>query len=522
MKSAGAVAPALLAGSCHKPPIPGSILGAAHARGHLLRDEAAARAFRKGAARKTDVVVIGGGIAGLAAARQLFRLGVEKVAVLELEAEAGGNSTSGRNAVSAYPWGAHYVPLPGKDCVEVRQLFEELGLITGHDSAGRAIYDETVLCSDPQERLFIHGQWEEGLLPVPGLAADERRQFAEFQEEMRGWQKRVGRDGRPAFTLPVDRSSRDPEILALDLQTMAAWMSAKGWTSEPLRWYVDYSCRDDFGGGLDEISAWAGIHYFSSRSGEAANADRETMLTWPEGNGYLVRRLAEGAGPDLHRDMVAARVTAEGRGATVEALHVPTGEMIPYQCRAVVCALPRFAAQRLWSGSRTFGGLVYSPWMVANLTLDELPPSEGVAPAWDNVVYGEKSLGYVNATHQVLSGVPRETVITFYEALADGPPATTREWMLAQTHAQWSERVLGALSVPHPDLREHVQHLDVWLWGHGMIRPAPGFIWGADRAGMQMQHPPVFFAHSDMSGMSLFEEAYTRGVTVAEEVRGWL
>jgi hypothetical protein len=94
--------------------------------------------------------------------------------------------------------------------------------------------------------------------------------------------------------------------------------------------------------------------------------------------------------------------------------------------------------------------------------------------------------------------------------------------MLTQTHAQWCSRALDALAAPHPDLSDHVKQADVWLWGHGMIRPAPGFIWGKIREALQTSSPPVFHAHSDMSGMALFEEAFTRGERVAAEVRAWL
>jgi len=94
--------------------------------------------------------------------------------------------------------------------------------------------------------------------------------------------------------------------------------------------------------------------------------------------------------------------------------------------------------------------------------------------------------------------------------------------MQNQTHADWCTRALKGLQAAHPDLEEHVTQADVWLWGHGMIRPDPGFIWGADRQQMLQQTPPIFYAHSDMSGMSLFEEAYTRGVLVADAIRTWL
>lgn len=511
---ATAAAPALLTGACtRQQTIPGSIVGAAASIGHRLRDLKALPAPTRTV--KTDVLIAGAGIAGLAAARQLQRQGLEDFLVLDLESQAGGNSTSGSNRISAYPWGAHYVPLPGRDCHEVLAFFEEIGLIQGHDAAGRPIYDELALCHDPHERLFIHGQWENGLLPLTGLTPREREEFAAFDAAIHHWQE------KRAFTLPLDRSSRDPDLLALDRLTMDAWMHQQGWTTAPLRWYVDYACRDDFGGSLGQVSAWAGIHYFASRSGEAANATRGTVLTWPEGNGYLVKQLVSPLSSRLRTGSIVLHMqVAQGRTLT-DVMEAATGEVIRYESRAALCALPRFIAQRLIPGLQPLA-LNYAPWVVTNLTLDELPPSPGVLPAWDSVIYQGPSLGYINATHQALTAVPQATVITHYEALCDLPPGQSRQWMQQQTHAQWTQRALTSLQAAHPDLARHVQQADIWLWGHGMIRPDPGFIWGADRAAMLQQTPPLFYAHSDMSGMSLFEEAYTRGVLTAQDIRQWL
>lgn len=511
---ATAAAPALLTGSCTREQnMPGQILGAAAQVGHRLRDLRVLPTPSR--TIKTDVVIAGAGMAGLAAAYQLQKNGIEDLVVLDLEPAAGGNSASGHNAVSAYPWGAHYVPLPGRDCHEVIAFFEEIGLIQGHDAAGRPIYDEVALCQDPHERLFIHGQWESGLMPLTGLSAREKAEFSAFEERIHQWQE------QRAFTIPLDRSRKEPALLELDHLTMAAWMQAQGWTSPALHWYVDYACRDDFGGGLDQVSAWAGIHYFASRSGDAANATRGTVLTWPEGNGYLVKQLVKPLLQRLQTGSIVLSMQTDRGLVQTTVLKVQTGEVIRYESRAALCALPRFIAQRLIPGLQPLS-LNYAPWVVTNLTLDELPPSPGVLPAWDNVIYRGPSLGYVNATHQSLTAVPRETVITHYEALCDQPPAATREWMLKQTHADWCERAFTGLQAAHPDLTNHVQQVDVWLWGHGMIRPDPGFIWGSDRAQMLQQRPPVFFAHSDMSGMSLFEEAYTRGVLVADEIQNHL
>ena len=56
---------------------------------------------------------------------------------------------------------------------QVIALLEDLGL--RRTEGGRAVYDERQLCHSPQERLFVAGQWHDGLLPPPeALPAAER------------------------------------------------------------------------------------------------------------------------------------------------------------------------------------------------------------------------------------------------------------------------------------------------------------------------------------------------------------
>ena len=55
-------------------------------------------------------------------------------------------------------------------------------------------------------------------------------------------------------------------------------------------------------------------------------------------------------------------------------------------------------------------------------------------------------------------------------------------------------------------------------WGHAMIRPTPGFIWGADRRKAAAPFRGIHFAGADLSGVPIFEEALYHGVRAAEEV----
>ena len=513
----GAVSVAACLAGCEKSSqiFPGEIVGAAHAAGHRLRDATFPAPTEE---RAMHTVIVGGGIAGLAAARRLHQRGHNDFTLLELESSAGGNSVSGRNKIAAYPWGAHYLPIPNEESTEVIALLEELGPIRGRDSSGALICDEEMLCADPNERLFDCGRWHEGLVPQLGLSADDREQYARFFAQMDSLRNKRGGDERRAFAIPLDLSSNDADLLALDRITMAEWLAQNSYDSAPLRWYVDYCCRDDFGAGSAHVSAWAGIHYFASRNARAYNADRDAVFTWPEGNGWLVHRIAEPVRDRIRTGCIVFNIESDADGARVDYFDLAAGKSIRLRANRVICAAPRFVAQRFIRSIAPTNGLEYSPWMVANITLDALPAGHGVALAWDNVMRDSHSLGYVVATHQHLHPVPRETVLTHYRPLDDAPPRDARQQALTRTHGDWCEQIVADLRRPHPDIAAHIRRIDVWLWGHGMIRPVPGYIWGETRRQMLQPHGAITFAHSDMSGISIFEEAYTRGCHAADTV----
>jgi hypothetical protein len=132
------------------------------------------------------------------------------------------------------------------------------------------------------------------------------------------------------------------------------------------------------------------------------------------------------------------------------------------------------------------------------------------------VIYGSPLLGYVVATHQGLEQRRSETVITYYWPLSAAAPDVERRAALARSLSDWQSIVTSDLLRVHPELERSIENIDVWIWGHGMVRPTPGFMWGGARQAAATQTPPVFFAHSDLSGISIFEEAYCRGLAAGK------
>lgn len=511
--------------SAGAPPIPGRIVGASHAAGHLLRGEASPAPV-SGAPERADVVIVGGGVSGLSAAWRLAPAGLD-VAVLELEPRPGGTSTWGEDGPVPYPWGAHYLAAPNAEARAALRLLHEMGAVTGWDAAGRPSFDPRRLCHAPQERLFYDGEWHPGLVPLDALGAaerDELSRFHEIEEELTG---RVGRDGRAAFQIPLALSSRDPELLALDSITMAEWLERRGFRTPFLRWYVRYAMLDDFGGDSGDISAWAGLHYFAARKLRSPELEGSHFLVWPEGNGRLVRALIERARPRIALGALATAVRpSSGGGVEVDYLDIERGEARRIAARAAVLATPAFITRRLFPpAAAALPVRASSPWLVANLHVED-----AFAPdlPWDSVLYEAEGLGYVDAAHQLTdlaaTAAPasalrpplRRTVLTYYRAYGGPDAPAARAALLRAPWEELAEGVLRDLRPAHPYLRDVLTRMDLMIWGHAMPRPRPGFLGPRPFEAPAALDARIAWAHVDQPGMALFEEAQAAGVRAAE------
>jgi|CXWL01.1.fsa_nt_gi protoporphyrinogen oxidase len=490
--------------------------------GHHLRDTVPALAAS--VARTLDAVIVGGGAAGLSAGWRLKRAGLEDFLVCELDETIGGTAQSGQNSVSAYPWGAHYLPAPLTAKGPVPRLLKEMGVLTGVGVHGQPVYAEEALVNEPEERLFHKGHWYEGLYLHAGASRDDLAQWLRFEAHMAQFASARDSKGRKAFDVPVALSSDDTEWTHLDKLSAAQWLDAQGYTSPRLRWNVDYACRDDFGGTLANISAWAAVWYFTARRGKDVRS--EGYLTWPDGNGHLIRHLAtQVENHRIEKGFAVHTVRREGTHWRLDGIDATTRAPKAYLARQVVLAVPRFIAARLIeSWRKSAPGFVkefqYSPWVVANLTLSDNPKSRGFPTAWDNVLYESKSLGYVVATHQAVRARPKgPTVWTWYYPMAGNDVRAERSRLLTTGFDDWEAAVMTDLSSAHVDLSSYTQRLEVMRWGHAMVRPYPGFVWsGARQQAQASLEESLHFAHADLGGLAVFEEANHFGVQAAERV----
>ncbi len=476
--------------------IEGSFINDSFQMGHLLRDRVGIPPAKR--IEKVPVVIVGGGIAGLSAAWRFRKRGFSDFVLLEMNAQAGGNARWGENEITAYPWAAHYVPVPGPKATYVRELFEDLGVLKNGQ------WEERYLAFSPQERLFLYGRWQESIEPAVGLTQKDRAQFQRLEDLFTEFRK------SGSFTIPLELGISS-KFQDLDRLSFSDWLRQHGFDSRLLHWYMNYACRDDYGALSSDTSAWAGVHYFSSRE-----VEEKGPLTWPEGNGWITRRLLERVGENIRTGQMVNRITQRHRGVSVFA-----GD-IEFQTEFVIFAAPTFLAPYLLEDLPRLHDFVYSPWLTANLTLERYPDSRGAEPSWDTVFLDSPTLGYVDAMHQSVRTHIDRTVWTFYWALVEGTPTQNRELLLEKDWAYWKEAILHDLERVHSDIRQCVTRIDIMRMGHAMIRPAVGSIFSEERRHMARFTERIFFANSDLSGISIFEEAQYHGVEAAQSVLGKL
>ncbi|MGN6639356.1 MAG: FAD-dependent oxidoreductase, partial [Mucilaginibacter sp.] len=400
----------------------------------------------------------------------------------------------------------------------------ETQVITHFDDHGLPFYNEYYLVFDPEERLLINGHWQSGIVPDFGVPVDDRKQIERFFNLVSQYQNTKGNDGKYVFNIPIDESSADEKYRRLDNIPFSDFLHNDGFDSPYLLWYLDYCCKDDYGHHAKDVSAWAGMHYFSSRRGKAANAEPNSAITWPEGNGWLMKQLRNTVTDHILTSHMAYDISVADTGVEVKVFDHINNTAVLYKAENVILASPQFVNQKILKATDRpnidYSKMNYSPWLIANLTVNNLPTAEkGMVLCWDNVAYGQPSVGYVNANQQDIKLIEEKKVLTYYLPLCDKEPRLSRLAAYTRTYDQWLDIIIPEMEQMHPGITSHIEQVDMWLWGHGMIAPSTGYIWGETRK--QARQPigdKLYFAHTDLSGISLFEEAFHQGINAAQQI----
>ena len=412
----------------------------------------------------------------------------------------------------------------------MRQLLSDLGILLDGIDRPEPLYRETDLVYAPAERLYYQNRWQDSLLPQED--ADSRR-FHALIETLR---RAHGRDGRKIFAIPIAHSSADEEWRRLDQTTFAAWLEKENYRSPSLLWYLDYCCRDDYGQGIAQVSAFAGLHYFAARG-----HTNEAVLTWPEGLAHLseairrhirlqnIDRLPETTELTFAQPTAinasALQISETDEDVAVILRHNQSGHTALIRAQNVICAMPLMIAARIIAQPQHYGFSLnlpaYAPWLVSNFVLNGFPrEAKRSELAWDNVVHGTQGLGYVVSTNQLIhTAKPEHTIFTAYTALNHDSPQNIRRWLLKAGEEELLEHAAQDLIQAYgQNFWPHVASADISIRGHGMSVPTPGYLTQPTLLQLRQHHSRLTFAHSDLSSYSVMEEAVYWGVEAAGKI----
>jgi monoamine oxidase len=263
---------------------------------------------------RADVIVVGAGLSGLCAARELVRQGKDTL-VLEARERVGGRMV--RQSVIDGGWidlGGQWV---GPTQVNMLALADSLG-VKRFDSyaTGRTVFNYRGAVST------IDGAFPPTDAP-PSLSsadvAEANRLWAQFKTL--------------AKTANVERPWLTPDAAALDAQTVASWL-ATATPSEFARFCVEYWVLNQEGGDPGATSMLFALTSYASGPDE----DEPEQWLFEGGAGQIAERLSNELGDRILLERPVLRIEQDACGATVIA-----GDR-DYRSNFVVVAIPPYLA----------------------------------------------------------------------------------------------------------------------------------------------------------------------------------
>ena len=428
---------------------------------HEVRDKGSNAFARPAPSARHDVVIVGGGVSGLAAA---YRLQHHDFLLLEKEPHWGGNAYQMEYDGSAFGTGSAFL---ARD--EYAYDFAQgIGLkpLPVNNSDASIIRGELILDT-----------WGEGLNKLP-YPASVREGFKKFKKEMLGIN--VEKRSKELFSLPFSDFMKDYPV-------------------ELKEWWDNFG-PSNWGAASKDTAAAIGIYALQEMDGESRQDDR---YTWPGGLGAVTKKLA-GILQPAHKDRMLTDTTIVAvvpERNDVQVTYMRDGGLKTVAAKAVIMATPKFITRRIVEGlpaaqSDAMKQIRYVPYPVVNLIFDK-PVFNGGYDTW---CPGGNTFTDFIVADWVVRNQPdyrqKFNIITCYTPMKE----EDRGYLLTETGCRTiAANVLTDFQKLMPGMNVDPIEVHIYRRGHPMYMSTPSLYTEIQPL---TRHPMdrVFFANTDCHG----------------------
>jgi monoamine oxidase len=427
---------------------------------------------------KHDIVIVGGGMSGLAAA---YLLQKHDFLLLEKEPHFGGNAYLMEFQGQAYATGSAFA-----DNQSVVDFANEIGL----KPLPVDNFDPTIVNGE-----FVPDTWGDGIdrLPYPPAV---REAFKKFRKEI----------------LAIDYAKRETELFnvrATDLM--------KGYPAELQLWWDGFGASS-WGSRSEDSPAAAVVGQLQWAAGPSRKDDR---YTWPGGLGALSKHLVDELSPKYGDRMLtnATIVSVSSEKDTAQVTYLQAAELKTVAAKAVIMATPKFITRRIVEGipdkqDEAMQQMRYIPYALVNLIFDK----EVYRKGFDNWCPGNSFTDFIVADWVIRNQPdfhPKYNILSCYTPLHE----EERSLLLTEpTARKVASNVLRDFQKLLPSINVDPIEVHLYRRGHPMYMTTPGLFTKVQPL-LRQPMDRIFFANTDSEGpISSTTQAILAARRVAKEV----